>query len=181
MSDASVLRGCWLTRLIIFFCALIIADSSRRFVTGRRYRLSRRDGDRRHRRGAESRTWQLSRAANASKRSFPTRRRRAYAKGATVVDARGLYAIPGLIDSHVHLATAPNRRYAEALLRRDVYSGVTAVRDMAGDARLLADLSRGGAARRNSGTGHRLCRADGRARIFQGSAHHRLRARRGRG
>ena len=65
-----------------------------------------------------------------------------FAKGATVVDVHGLYAIPGLIDSHVHLATAPNRRYAEALLRRDVYSGVAAVRDMAGDARLLADLSR---------------------------------------
>jgi imidazolonepropionase-like amidohydrolase len=63
-------------------------------------------------------------------------------KGATVVDVRGLYAIPGLIDSHVHLATAPNRRYAEALLRRYVYSGITAVRDMAGDSRLLADLSR---------------------------------------
>jgi len=63
--------------------------------------------------------------------------------GADVVDARGLYALPGLIDSHVHLATAPNRRYAEALLRRDVYGGITAVRDMAGDARLLADLSRG--------------------------------------
>ncbi len=66
-----------------------------------------------------------------------------HAKGTLVVDVHGLYAIPGLIDSHVHLATSPNRRYAEALLRRDVYSGVTAVRDMAGDARLLADLSRG--------------------------------------
>jgi len=61
---------------------------------------------------------------------------------ATVIDAHGLYVLPGLIDSHVHMATSPNRRYAEALLRRDVYSGVTAVRDMAGDARLLADLSR---------------------------------------
>jgi imidazolonepropionase-like amidohydrolase len=67
----------------------------------------------------------------------------AYLRGATVIDAHGLYALPGLIDSHVHLATSPNRRYAEAILRRDVYSGVTAVRDMAGDARLLADLSRG--------------------------------------
>jgi imidazolonepropionase-like amidohydrolase len=65
-----------------------------------------------------------------------------YARNARVIDAHGLYAIPGLIDSHVHLATAPNRRYAEALLRRYVYGGVTAVRDMAGDARLLADLSR---------------------------------------
>ena len=67
----------------------------------------------------------------------------AYMRGANVVDVHGLYAIPGLIDSHVHLATSPNRRYAEALLRRAVYSGVTAMRDMAGDARLLADLSRG--------------------------------------
>ncbi|HLY04134.1 MAG TPA: amidohydrolase family protein, partial [Rhizomicrobium sp.] len=72
----------------------------------------------------------------------PDARAATYATGATEIDARGLYAIPGLIDSHVHLATAPNRRYAEALLRRDVYSGVTAVRDMAGDARFLADLSR---------------------------------------
>ena len=66
-----------------------------------------------------------------------------YTRGARIVDVHGLYAIPGLIDSHVHIATSPNRRYAEALLRRDIYSGVTTVRDMAGDARLLADLSRG--------------------------------------
>jgi imidazolonepropionase-like amidohydrolase len=65
-----------------------------------------------------------------------------YAKGAADIDVHGLYALPGLVDSHVHLATAPNRRFTEALLRRYVYSGVTAVRDMAGDARFLADLSR---------------------------------------
>src|SRR5579871_3687296 len=29
-----------------------------------------------------------------------------YAKGATAIDAQRLYALPGLIDSHVHLATA---------------------------------------------------------------------------
>jgi imidazolonepropionase-like amidohydrolase len=63
-------------------------------------------------------------------------------KDATVVDLHGLYALPGLINSHVHLATSPNRPLAEAYLRRDVYSGITAVRDMAGDARALADLSR---------------------------------------
>jgi imidazolonepropionase-like amidohydrolase len=62
--------------------------------------------------------------------------------GAKVVDARGLFALPGLINSHVHLASPPDRRYALALLRRDVYSGVTTVRDMAGDTRFLADLSR---------------------------------------
>ena len=61
---------------------------------------------------------------------------------AETVDLRGAFVMPGLINSHVHLATSPNRRFAEALLRRELYSGVTAVRDMAGDARALADLSR---------------------------------------
>jgi imidazolonepropionase-like amidohydrolase len=65
-----------------------------------------------------------------------------YASGANVIDAHGQYVLPGLIDSHVHMATSPNRPFAEALLRRDVYSGITAVRDMAGDGRMLADLSR---------------------------------------
>jgi imidazolonepropionase-like amidohydrolase len=65
-----------------------------------------------------------------------------YKNGAETVDLHGGYVIPGLINSHVHLATSPNRPFAEALLRREIYSGVTAVRDMAGDARALADLSR---------------------------------------
>jgi imidazolonepropionase-like amidohydrolase len=63
-------------------------------------------------------------------------------KDAAIVDMQGQYALPGLIDSHVHLATAPNRRYAEAILRRFVYSGVTAVRDMAGDTRALGEYAR---------------------------------------
>lgn len=71
----------------------------------------------------------------------PTSQAASY-KGATIVDMHGQYALPGLIDSHVHLATAPNRRFAEALLRRFVYSGVTAVRDMAGDTRALGDYAR---------------------------------------
>src|SRR5688572_20931330 len=62
--------------------------------------------------------------------------------GAEVVDATGLFVIPGLINSHVHLATSPNRARAEAMLRRNLYHGITAVRDMAGDARALADLAR---------------------------------------
>lgn len=59
-----------------------------------------------------------------------------------VVDVAGQYVLPGLIDSHEHLATPPNRPFAEAHLKRDLYSGVTAIRDMADDLRNVADLSR---------------------------------------
>lgn len=62
--------------------------------------------------------------------------------GARVVDLSGKYLLPGLIDSHEHLATPPNRRRAEASLRRDLYGGVTAVRDMADDLRAVSELSR---------------------------------------
>src|ERR1700712_29122 len=61
---------------------------------------------------------------------------------AKVVDLRDRYLMPGLIDSHVHLATPPNRRQAEAMLRRDLFGGVTAVRDMADDLRALSDVAR---------------------------------------
>ena len=63
-------------------------------------------------------------------------------KGARIVDLHGRFLMPGLIDSHVHLATPPNRRQAEAVLRRDLYGGVTTVRDMADDMRALGDLQR---------------------------------------
>ena len=62
--------------------------------------------------------------------------------GAKVVNVAGLYVAPGLINTHEHLATEPNRPFAEAMMRRDLYGGVTTVRDMAGDARQLADLAR---------------------------------------
>lgn len=58
------------------------------------------------------------------------------------VDATGWYAMPGLIDTHVHLATVPARDVIKTVLKRHVYGGITTVRDMAGDARALADLSR---------------------------------------
>jgi len=64
------------------------------------------------------------------------------AKNTRVIDLHGAFVMPGLIDSHVHLATPPNRRQAEAVLRRDIYGGVTAVRDMADDMRALGDLQR---------------------------------------
>jgi imidazolonepropionase-like amidohydrolase len=62
--------------------------------------------------------------------------------GAKRVDLAGRFVIPGLIDSHVHLATPPNRVKAEAVLRRNLYGGVTAVRDMADDLRAVGELAR---------------------------------------
>ncbi|MFS8082720.1 MAG: amidohydrolase family protein [Ginsengibacter sp.] len=58
----------------------------------------------------------------------------------------GKYMLPGLIDAHVHMATDPSiENYRELtidVLKRMLYNGVTSVRDMAGDARTLAGLSR---------------------------------------
>ncbi len=62
--------------------------------------------------------------------------------GARVVDLTGKFLLPGLVDSHEHLATPPDRRRAEASLRRDLYGGVTAVRDMADDLRAVGELAR---------------------------------------
>ncbi|HVU57505.1 MAG TPA: amidohydrolase family protein [Puia sp.] len=71
-----------------------------------------------------------------------------------VMDMRERYIIPGLIDTHVHLATDPsgvdNRTATLNVLSRMLYSGITSVRDMAGDARVLAGLSR------DAGTGEIL-------------------------
>lgn len=64
-----------------------------------------------------------------------------------VVDASGLYVLPGLINTHEHLATPPNRAYAEAQMKRDLYGGVTSVRDMADDLRQVGDLARAARAR----------------------------------
>lgn len=63
-------------------------------------------------------------------------------KGTEVILVPGKFLIPGLINSHVHLATLANPSAARAYLLRELYSGVTAVRDMAGDARLLGELKR---------------------------------------
>jgi hypothetical protein len=63
-------------------------------------------------------------------------------QGARTVRLNGRYMIPGLINSHVHVATLAIPREARAYLRRELYSGVTMVRDMAGDVRLIAELKR---------------------------------------
>lgn len=61
---------------------------------------------------------------------------------AHLVDLSGKFLLPGYIDSHQHFATPPNRSEAEARLKRDIYSGITATRDMADDLRQMADVTR---------------------------------------
>jgi imidazolonepropionase-like amidohydrolase len=63
-------------------------------------------------------------------------------RDAIVVNLGGGWVVPGLIDAHVHLSTTPDRAAAEAELHRLLHGGITAVRDMAGDARALASLAR---------------------------------------
>lgn len=58
---------------------------------------------------------------------------------------RNKFVAPGLIDAHVHFATDPTeerRDNAEKVLREMLLTGITSVRDMAGDARTLSSLSR---------------------------------------
>lgn len=62
--------------------------------------------------------------------------------GAEVVDVKGQFALPGFINSHEHLATPANRKFAEAMMRRDLFGGVTAARCMGDDVRSLAELTR---------------------------------------
>ena len=58
---------------------------------------------------------------------------------------KGKFVAPGLIDAHVHFATDPTeerRDNAEKVLKEMLLTGITSVRDMAGDARALSSLSR---------------------------------------
>lgn len=69
------------------------------------------------------------------------------APGSTVrVDLDGAFLLPGLVDSHQHVATPPCVPYATAQLEREVYGGVTTIRVMADDLRVVAELARASAA-----------------------------------
>ena len=59
------------------------------------------------------------------------------------VDLTGKFVIPGLIDSHVHVATDPAGQDANAgaTLRLALLGGLTSVRDMAGDGIALRELA----------------------------------------
>ena len=63
-----------------------------------------------------------------------------------VMNFRGHFVVPGLIDAHVHLATNPSKEdNFEVTKKRLEYllkNGITTVRDMAGDTRYLNFLSR---------------------------------------
>jgi reactive intermediate/imine deaminase len=76
---------------------------------------------------------------------FPAGKKR-LGKNTVLVDLTGKYVLPGLIDSHVHLATDPENGddVGSAVVNLGHYlrGGVTAVRDMGGDARVLAYLAR---------------------------------------
>jgi imidazolonepropionase-like amidohydrolase len=59
------------------------------------------------------------------------------------VDLDGAWVMPGLVDTHVHVARFEDAHaQATRILGQGVRGGVTAVRDMAGDARTLAELER---------------------------------------
>lgn len=67
---------------------------------------------------------------------------RAPPKDARVKDLSGRYVIPGLIDAHVHITDAePDIAHYQSFLRSILLGGVTAIRDMAGDDRLLSYLA----------------------------------------
>jgi imidazolonepropionase-like amidohydrolase len=57
------------------------------------------------------------------------------------IDGRGLFAMPGLTDAHVHLSGEPWAERAEQL-KRVLHGGVTMVYDVASDLRSTSDLSR---------------------------------------
>ncbi|WP_281560613.1 amidohydrolase family protein [Thalassomonas sp. RHCl1] len=62
------------------------------------------------------------------------------------IDMTDKYAMPGLIDTHVHHATSPddwdNDKITRTRLRNLLRGGVTSVRDMGGDTRALSSLKR---------------------------------------
>jgi len=63
-----------------------------------------------------------------------------------IFNMKGKYLVPGLIDTHVHFATDPsetdNRASTLRTLEKMLFTGITSVRDMAGDTRTLAGISR---------------------------------------
>jgi len=76
---------------------------------------------------------------------FPTGSR-ALDEDTRTIDLTGRYLIPGLIDTHTHVATDPagedTRERTERRLCNALLGGVTTIREMAGDVRVLSSLAR---------------------------------------
>lgn len=61
----------------------------------------------------------------------------------TRIGLDGAWVTPGLVETHAHVARFPDtRNEAQRLLHQAARGGVTAVRDLGGDARALADIAR---------------------------------------
>lgn len=61
--------------------------------------------------------------------------------GARVVDGSGMWVIPGLIDTHVHLRFATDSLWAATALRLALANGITAVREVSTFGQLEANLA----------------------------------------
>lgn len=74
---------------------------------------------------------------------FPTGSR-TIPPGTEIHDMEGRFLLPGLIDSHTHLTAMFHRKspqWMREVLERMYYGGIVAMRDMAGDARLVAHIA----------------------------------------
>jgi imidazolonepropionase-like amidohydrolase len=67
--------------------------------------------------------------------------------GASIIDLRGYYIIPGLIDSHVHIGVGHTKESSDRMLRFVLLGGITTVRDMGGDAIALREMAKAASSR----------------------------------
>jgi imidazolonepropionase-like amidohydrolase len=65
----------------------------------------------------------------------------AFPEDAFIMNLDGHFIIPGLIDGHVHISH-DSRHEVEMMLKKALLGGITSVRDMGGDGRILANLKR---------------------------------------
>ncbi|WP_257388892.1 amidohydrolase family protein [Tahibacter caeni] len=86
----------------------------------------------------------------------------------TRIGLNGAWVMPGLVDTHVHVTRYPDPRKSERVLLGALRGGVTAVRDLAGDARALAEIERLGATRGWTGPSLVYSALFGGPAIFQG-------------